>query len=72
MKYYKVASSHWPMIMEFKSELDFKIGDCFRITKHDGYKSYPTRLKVVSVSDEPEFTGKIVTILAVDTEVDSF
>ena len=42
MKFYKVVSSHWHGTMEFKSELNFEMGQCFRITAHDGYKSYPT------------------------------
>jgi hypothetical protein len=58
--------------MEFKSDLDLKLNECFRITQHDGTKSYPTRMKVVAVSAEPEYTGNIVTIIAVNTEVEPF
>lgn len=72
MKYYKVESSHWPKTMEFKSDLDFQVGQCFRITKHDGFRDYPTRLKVVSVSDTPEYSGNIVTIVDADTNVEPF
>lgn len=70
--FYKVVSSHWPHTMEFKSDLDLKVGQCFRITKHDGLKNYPTRMKVVSVSDKPEYSGNIVTILDVDVSVEPF
>lgn len=72
MKFYKVVSSHWQGTMEFKSELNFEMGQCFRITAHDGYKSYPTRLRVVGISDTPEYSGDIVTILKADTEVEAF
>ena len=72
MKYYKVVSSHWPNTMEFKSDLEFQVGQCFRITKHDGFRDYPTRLKVVSVSDTPEYSGNIVTIVDADTNVEPF
>jgi hypothetical protein len=58
--------------MEFKSDLEFQVGQCFRITKHDGFRDYPTRLKVVSVSDTPEYSGNIVTIVDVDTNVEPF
>jgi hypothetical protein len=72
MKYYKVESSHWPMKLEFKSEINMTVGQCFRITRHDGFKSYPTRFKVLSVSDLPEYTGTIVEILEVDFNVEQF
>jgi hypothetical protein len=72
MKYYKVESSHWPMNLEFKSEINMTVGQCFRITRHDGFKSYPTRFKVLSVSDLPEYTGTIVEILEVDFNVEQF
>ena len=72
MFYYKVVSSHWPHTMEFKSDLEFTVGQCFRITKHDGIKNYPTRLKVVSVSKTPEYSGNIITIFDADTTVEPF
>ena len=70
--FYKVVSSHWPYTMEFKSDIEFKMGQCFRITKHDGYRHYPTRLKVVGISKQPEYTGNIVTIISADTNVEPF
>ena len=70
--FYKVVSSHWPHTMEFKSDLDLKIGQCFRILQHDGARSYPTRMKVVSISDQPEYTGNIVNIISADTNVEPF
>lgn len=72
MYYYKVESSHWPMILEFKSKTKLKPGQCFRITSHNGARPYPTRLKVLTVSTTPEYTGTIVEIFEVDTEVESF
>ena len=72
MKYYKVVSSHWPNTMEFKSDLEFQVGQCFRITKHDGFRDYPTRLKVVSVSDTPAFAGRMVEIKTADLNVEPF
>ena len=72
MKYYKVASSHWPMNLEFKSNIELKVGQCFRITSHNGFKTYPTRFKVLSVSDTPEYNGTVVEILSVDTNVEQF
>ena len=72
MKYYKVESSHWPMNLEFKSNIELKVGQCFRITNHDGLRSYPTRFKVLSVSDTPEYKGTVVEILEVDTAVEPF
>jgi hypothetical protein len=72
MMYYKVESSHWPMKLEFKSKLELKEGQCFRITGHDGYREYPTRFKVLSVSDTPEYQGTLVEMLSVDTEVENF
>ena len=70
--FYKVVSSHWKNTLEFKSDLDLKVGQCFRIRTHDGMNNYPTRLKVISTSEVPEYTGSIVTILSVDTEVEPF
>lgn len=72
MKYYKVESSHWKNTMEFKSKIQLNEGQCFRITGHDGLREYPTRLKVISISDTPEYKGQIVEITSVDTEVESF
>lgn len=70
--YYKVESSHWPMDLEFKSKIQLKEGQCFRITSHDGERSYPTRFKVKSISDTPTYSGTIVEILTVDSDVDPF
>lgn len=72
MFYYKVESSHWKNDLEFKSKIQLTEGQCFRIRSHDGFNNYPTRFKVKSVSDVPEYTGTVVEILEVDTEVDSF
>jgi hypothetical protein len=72
MFYYKVESSHWKNTMEFKSTIPLTEGQCFRITGHNGLREYPTRLKVVSISDTPEFTGNIIEITSVDTEVEAF
>lgn len=72
MYYYKVKSSHWPMDLEFKSNIKMEVGQCFRITSHDGLRSYPTRFKVLSVSDTPEYKGTVVEILSVDLTVESF
>jgi hypothetical protein len=72
MFYYKVESSHWPNNLEFKSKIELKEGQCFRITSHDGFREYPTRFKVLKVSDTPEYSGTIVEMLSVDTEVETF
>lgn len=72
MFYYKVESSHWPMNLEFKSKIPLKEGQCFRITSHDGDRSYPTRFKVLSISDTPGYVGTIVEILSADLTVDTF
>lgn len=72
MFYYKVESSHWPMNLEFKSKIQLTEGQCFRITKHDGERSYPTRFKVLKVSDTPEYSGPLVEMLSVDLNVDQF
>ena len=72
MFYYKVESSHWPMNLEFKSKIKMDVGQCFRITSHDGIRSYPTRFKVLTVSDTPEFKGNVVEILSADLNVESF
>ena len=73
MFYYKVESSHWSgATFEFKSKLKLTEGQCFRISSHSGSRNYPTRFKVVSVSDTPGYTGSIVEILDVDLNVDIF
>lgn len=72
MFYYKVKSSHWQNELEFKSKLKLTEGQYFRIKNHDGYRSYPTRFKVVEVSDTPKFSGTLVEILEVDTDVEQF
>lgn len=72
MFYYKVESSHWPMELEFKSKIQLREGQCFRITSHDGVRQYPTRFKVLNVSDTPTYSGTLVEILDADTTVDAF
>jgi hypothetical protein len=72
MFYYKVESSHWPMELEFKSKIQLNEGQCFRIVSHDGFKSYPTRFKIKSVSDTPTYSGTIVEVLEVNTDVEAF
>ena len=72
MFYYKVESSHWPMNLEFKSKIEMKEGQCFRITSHDGLRPYPTRFKVLSVSENPTYSGNIVEILTADLTVEPF
>ena len=72
MFYYKVKSSHWPMDLEFKSKIQLTEGQCFRIKNHDGIRDYPTRFKVLTVSDTPEYKGTIVEIIDVALDVESF
>ena len=72
MYYYTVESSHWPMNLEFKSKIKMKEGQCFRITEHDGTKKYPTRFKVLKVSDTPTYTGTVVEIISLDLTVEPF
>ena len=72
MFYYTVESSHWPMNLEFKSEIEMKEGQCFRILRHDGLRAYPTRFKVLSVSDNPTYKGNLVEILDADLNVEQF
>jgi hypothetical protein len=72
MFYYTVESSHWPRTLEFKSNIEMKEGQCFRITSHSGLKTYPTRFKVLSVSEFPKFSGDLVEILDVDLSVEPF
>ena len=72
MFYYKVESSHWKNDLEFKSKILLTEGQCFRIKRHDGLREYPTRFKVKKVSENPEYTGTLVEILEVDTDVEKF
>lgn len=72
MFYYIVESSHWTNNLEFKSKIPLKEGQCFRITSHDGVNNYPTRFKVLSVSEVPKYAGQIVEIQTVDLNVDQF
>ena len=73
MFYYTVESSHWPHTLEFKSEIEMKEGQCFRITGHSNLmKNYPTRFKVIQVFNQPTFNGPIVEITDVDFNVDPF
>lgn len=72
MFYYVVESSHWPNNLEFKSKIEMKEGQCFRILSHDGFRKYPTRFKVLSVSENPTFSGNIIEILDADLNVDAF
>lgn len=72
MYYYRVVSSHWSGILEFKSKTKMNLEQCFRITDHDGKKKYPTRFKVIGISLIPVYTGEIVEILSMDLTVDKF
>jgi hypothetical protein len=72
MFYYTVESSHWPMNLEFKSKIEMKEGQCFRITSHDGSRQYPTRFKVLNVSENPTYSGTVVEILDADLNVEAF
>ena len=72
MFYYAVESSHWPMNLEFKSEIEMKEGQCFRILSHDGHRPYPTRFKVLTVSDAPTYSGALVEIITADLNVEPF
>jgi hypothetical protein len=60
------------MNLEFKSTIKLEVGQCFRITSHDGYRDYPTRFKVLSISDTPKYTGQLVEIQTVDMNVEPF
>jgi hypothetical protein len=60
------------MDLEFKSKLELTEGLCFRIKEHDGYRDYPTRFKILAVSDTPAFKGQLVEILSIDTDVEKF
>jgi hypothetical protein len=72
MFYYTVESSHWPNNLEFKSTIEMKEGQCFRIKSHDGLRNYPTRFKVLTVSTNPTYSGNIVELMDVDLNVDPF
>lgn len=72
MFYYKVSSSHWTSELEFKSEIQLNVGDCFRILTHSGSRSYPTRFKVITVSDQPLYYGTLVEIYTIDSNVEPF
>jgi hypothetical protein len=72
MYYYRVQSSHWKNILEFKSKTKLNLDQCFRITDHDGTRKYPTRFKVIGVSTIPVYSGTIVEILSMDLTVDKF
>ena len=72
MLYYKVKSSHWPMDLEFKSEIKMEAGQCFRILSSNGGRAYPTRFKVLEVNESSNYPGHIVTINEVDLNVEPF
>ena len=72
MFYYIVESSHWQNKLEFKSKLQLKEGQYFRVKSHDGSRDYPTRFKVVKASDTPAYSGQIVEITEVDLTVEPF
>jgi hypothetical protein len=73
MFYYTVESSHWPGNLEFKSKIELKEGQCFRILSHSNLiKNYPTRFKVIGVSETPTFSGPVVEITDVDLDVEVF
>ena len=60
------------MELEFKAKIQLNEGQCFRIVSHDGFKSYPTRFKIKSVSDTPTYSGTVVEVLEVNTDVEAF
>jgi hypothetical protein len=70
--YYRVQSSHWFGIFEFKSKTKMNLEQCFRITEHSGSIKYPTRFKVIGISLVPVYTGEIVEITGMDLTVDKF
>ena len=72
MFYYKVVASDWPTEFEFKSKIPLAEGQCFRILKHIGWRTYSTRFKVLQVSETPRFDGPHVELLEVDLAVDTF
>ena len=72
MKYYKVKSSHWLRDLEFGSDIELTVGQCFRILSSNGGREYPTRFKVLEVNDTSNYPGYIVTINEVDLNVEPF
>jgi hypothetical protein len=60
------------MDLEFKSAIKMEVGQCFRITSHDGFRDYPTRFKVMEVSDTPTYQGNMVEIKTADLNVEPF
>jgi hypothetical protein len=72
MFYYRVESSHWSGLYEFKSKTKMNLDQCFRIIDHDGTKKYPTRFKVIGVSTIPVYSGNIVEVFSMDLTVDKF
>lgn len=72
MYYYRVESSHWSCILEFKSKVKMNLDQCFRITDHNGTGKYPTRFKVIGISTVPTYSGTIVEITGLDLTVDKF
>lgn len=72
MFYYKAKSSHWPKDLEFRSEIEMPVGQCFRILSSNAGRVYPTRFKVLEVADTSNYPGWIVTINEVDLNVEAF
>ena len=70
--YYTVKSSHWTKDLEFKSEIEMKPGQYFRILSHSSNRHYPTRFKVLDVHYLPRYTESMVEIFDVDFDVDPF
>ena len=70
--YYKVKSSHWPKDLEFRSEIKLEVGQCFRILSSNGGRVYPTRFKVLEVTETSSYTGHIVTFTDIDLNVEPF
>jgi hypothetical protein len=60
------------MNLEFKSKIEMKEGQRFRIISHNGLRTYPTRFKVLEVSDTPTYSGDIIEILDADLNVETF
>lgn len=69
MKYVKLELNHTGRVYEYATELPLETGHCYKVTT-DGWTP-PMRGKVVSVSKDPEYKGRISTILTA-TEVDTF
>lgn len=70
--YYKVESSHWPGTYEFRSEIEMKVGQCFRILSSNGGRKYPTRFKVIEINESSNYPGQVVNINEVDLTVEPF